>query len=164
MERFWFSKEEQSPMGVLMPHPGIYHRPITSTGRWKISQSCPQIVQMLQHQGSISLGWKSHNCATNIHHLTFFKSTLQSRTKLWFSQIKTQPNHPSPPTPTHPTHPSPKSHIRKVSVQLATQLTKTAELDHSLSLITVLVLHKEHSFVKPDTWDRLLTWCTRSSS
>ena len=33
---------------------------------------------------SISLGWKSHNCATNIHHklphLTFSKST-----KLWFS-------------------------------------------------------------------------------
>ena len=115
-ERFWFSKEEKSPMGVLMPHPGIYHQPITSTGRWKISQSCPQIVQTPQHwcntaatlgtpncsdaatpSTSISLGWKSHNCATNIHHklphLTFSKST-----KLWFSKIQTsKPPHTTIP-------------------------------------------------------------------
>ena len=49
---------------------------------------------------------------------------------------------PTPHTPTHPPIPTPKSHIRKVSVQLATQLKKTAELDRSLSLITVLSFTK----------------------
>ena len=65
-----------------------------------------------------------------------------------YLQLPPTPQLPPHPSPTIPSHLNPKPHIRKVSLQLATRLTKTAGLDHSLSLITVFVFHKKQSYSK----------------
>ena len=138
MESFWFSKWQQCPV-KRDGSPDAPPKHLSPANYWdgemkkrpKLPPNC------IDAATSISLGWKSHNCATNIHHLLLAPPCSSQLLR----HLRCQTKHPQtfpPPSPI-PFHPSPKSHIRKVSVQLATQLTKTADLDHPLCLTTVFI-------------------------